>query len=83
MQRSLRPSKPCEAEAVGESAPAAGARGAQAADVTTVQRVDSLVTPSFTADETFFETLFNGSPMSFADIRAKAEKGEPLAPKRR
>jgi hypothetical protein len=48
--------------------------------MTTVQRVDSIVTPSFTADETFFEALFRGSPVSFADIRAKAERGEPLAP---
>ncbi len=62
----------------GGNAPAAGARGAQTADITTVQRVDSIVTPSFTADETFFETLFSGSPVSFADIRAKAERGEPI-----
>ena len=61
-------------------APAAGARGAQTPDITTVQRVDSAVTPNFTGDETFFETLFNGSPVPFADIRAKAEKGESISP---
>jgi hypothetical protein len=59
---------------------AAGARGAQAPDITTVQRVDFLVTPSFTGDETFFETLFAGSGVTFADIRAKAERGEAIAP---
>jgi hypothetical protein len=64
----------------GGNAPAAGARGAQTPDVTTVQRVESIVTPSFTADETFFEALFSGSPVSFAEVRAKAERGEPLAP---
>ncbi len=62
------------------AAPAAGARGAQTPDITTVQRVDLVVTPNFTGDETFFEALFNGSPVPFADIRAKAEKGEPIAP---
>ena len=58
----------------------AGARGAQPPDVTTVQRVDLMVTPNFTADETFFEMLFAGSGTSFADVRAKAERGEPIAP---
>lgn len=60
---------------------AAGARGGpQTPDLTTVQRADAIVTPSFTGDETFFEALFGGSTMSFADVRAKAEKGEPIAP---
>jgi hypothetical protein len=65
----------------GAANPAAlGARGAQTPDVTTVQRVDSIVTPNFAGDETFFETLFAGSPTTFTDIRAKAEKGEAIAP---
>jgi Peptidase family M28 len=64
----------------GGNPAAAGARGAQTADVTTVVRVDSIVTPSFTGDETFFETLFAGSSTPFADIRAKAEKGEAIDP---
>ena len=64
----------------GRGAPAAGARGAQQPDLTTVQRVDSIVTPNFTADETFFELLFAGSAVPFSEIRAKAEKGEPIAP---
>ncbi len=60
--------------------PGAG-RGAQpAADVTTVQRIDDIVTPQFTGDDTFFEALFAGSPVTFADIKAKAQKGEPIAP---
>jgi hypothetical protein len=47
------------------------------ADLTTVQRVDNLIAPQFTADETFFAALFGGSA-PFADIKAKAEKGEPI-----
>jgi hypothetical protein len=64
----------------GRGGPAAGARGPQQPDLTTVDRVDSIVTPNFTADETFFELLFAGSAVPFAEIRAKAEKGEPIAP---
>jgi len=64
----------------GANPNAGGARGPQTPDVTTVQRVDSIVTPSFTGDETFFETLFAGSPVSFADVRAKAERGEAITP---
>ena len=64
----------------GGNAAAAGARGAQTPDVSTVQRLDLIVTPSFTGDETFFETLFAGSPVTFADTRAKAERGEPITP---
>ncbi len=63
-------------------APAAG-RGGQtlpAADLTALTKVDSLVTPQFTGDETFFDALFGAGPVKFADIRAKAEKGEPLPP---
>ena len=58
----------------------AGARGAQTVDLTTVARVDGIVTPTFTGDETFFEALFEGSAPGFAEIRAKAGRGEPLTP---
>jgi peptidase M28-like protein len=57
-----------------------GGRGGAPAtppDLTTVQRVDGIVTPQFTADETFFETVF-GDAAKFADIKAKAQKGDPL-----
>jgi hypothetical protein len=36
--------------------------------------------PQFTADETFFEFLFSKAPVKFADLKALAEKGEPLQP---
>ena len=58
-----------------------GGRGAlPPADLTTVQRTDTVIPPQFTGDETFFDTLFSGANVKFADLRAKAEKGEPLAP---
>jgi hypothetical protein len=49
------------------------------ADITTVQRVDGIVTPQITGDETFFEALFEGGSVKFADILATARRGEPIA----
>jgi len=61
-----------------------GARGrgaaAPQADVNTTQNVEAIAPPQFTGDETFFEFLFSGSPVKFADLRGKAAAGEPLAP---
>jgi hypothetical protein len=60
---------------------AAGRGGAAATpDFTTVQRVDTALPPQLSGDETFFEALFAGSPVKFSDIKAKAEKGEPISP---
>jgi hypothetical protein len=56
------------------------ARGAQTADVTSVENLEKPVTPNFSGDETFFEALFQGSSVAFADLRAKAERGEAIAP---
>jgi hypothetical protein len=51
-----------------------------ASDIRTVQRVDNIVPPQFAGDETFFEALFGGGPVKWADILAKAQKGEPIPP---
>jgi hypothetical protein len=62
---------------------AAGARGRGAAtgpDFTTVRRVDAPSPPQLTGDETFFAALFDGAPQGFAELKARAEKGEPLSP---
>ena len=63
---------------------AAGRGGGRAvlppADFTTVQRPDNPVAPQFTGDETFFEALFAGAPLNFADVQARAAKGESIAP---
>jgi hypothetical protein len=63
--------------------PAAAGRGTQPAapaDITTVQRVDGIVTPQFSGDETFFEALFEGNPVKFAEILAAARRGDLVAP---
>ncbi|MGE4068144.1 MAG: M20/M25/M40 family metallo-hydrolase [Vicinamibacterales bacterium] len=72
--------------AIGEAAPPSangpggGARpGAQpAADFTTVQRLDQPTPPSLTASDAFFEFLFSASGTPYAELKAKAAKGEPL-----
>ena len=65
----------------GAAVPAGrGAQAPQTPDFTTVQRVDAPIVPQLTADDTFFEALFAGSGTTFADIRAKATKGEALTP---
>ena len=48
-------------------------------DFTTAQRVDAPAIPQIVGDETFFEAVFAGAPGGFAELRAKAAKGEPLA----
>ncbi len=79
--------------AAGAGTPAAGAapaRGAQPAgrggrggqpnngDFTTVQHYDVPVTPQLTATDEFFEFLFSGSDVKYADLKAKADAQEPL-----
>ncbi|HET9368823.1 MAG TPA: M28 family peptidase, partial [Vicinamibacterales bacterium] len=58
----------------------AGRGQAPAADLTTVYDVSATAPPLVTADETFYEFLFAGSPTPFAEIRRRAEAGEALAP---
>ena len=70
-----------QAAAQGRGGAAGGARGRGALtvpDFTTAQRVDAPVAPQLTAGETFFNALFAGTPGGFAELKAKAEKGEPL-----
>ena len=62
----------------GAAAGARGRGGAPVPDFTTPQRVDAPRAPQITADDTFFEALFGGKA-EFADLKAKAQKGEPLA----
>ena len=49
-------------------------------DFTTVTRYDDKVTPAVTADDAFFEFLFSGSELKYADLKEKAAKQEPLPP---
>ena len=65
--------------AAGSQPPAAG-RGPQAntADFTTVQSYKALVKPQLTAQDAFFEFLFSGSEVTYAELKDKAAKREPL-----
>ena len=57
-----------------------GGRGAQPdnGDFTTVQRYDNLIAPQLTAQDEFFEFLFSGSAVKYAELREKATKREAL-----
>ena len=58
-----------------------GAQGCQNCDIQpTPYSLDTLVTPQFTGDETFFDVLFGAGPVSFASLKARADKGETLTP---
>ena len=70
---------------------AAAARGAQPAggrgfgqpdngDFTTVQRYDVPVVPTLTAQDDFFEFLFSGSDLKYAQLKDLAAKQEPIPP---
>jgi hypothetical protein len=65
------------------AAPGAG-RGRGAApddgDFTTVQRYDNKVPPTVSAQDAFFEFLFSGSDLKYADLKQKAANQEPLPP---
>jgi len=50
-----------------------------ACDIRTVTRVDNVVPPTFSGTDSFYEFLFSGGPVRFADIKAKFQKGEPIA----
>ena len=67
----------------GRGGAGGGGRGGAAtipADITTVQNMQLPVAPSFTGDEAFFEFLLSGSGTKFADLKAKAAKGDAFAP---
>ena len=49
-------------------------------DFTTVERFDGKVPPAVTAEDVFFEFLFSGSPVKYAELKEKAAKQEPLTP---
>jgi len=67
--------------AAAPAAPPAG-RGRGGApdngDFTTVQRFDRKVPPAVTAQDEFFEFLFSGSDIKYAELKQKAANQEPL-----
>jgi hypothetical protein len=65
----------------GRAAPPAAGRGPAAADngdFTTVQNYEAPVAPQITAQDEFFELLFSGSDVKYAELKDKAAKREPL-----
>ncbi len=64
------------------TAPATGGRARGGAvddgDFTTVQRYDSKVPPALSGEDEFFEFLFSGSELKYAELKQKAAAGEPL-----
>ncbi len=47
-------------------------------DFTTTERYDNLVPPALTAGDEFYEFLFSGSGVTYAELRDKAARREPL-----
>ncbi|HEX5475048.1 MAG TPA: M28 family peptidase [Vicinamibacterales bacterium] len=47
-------------------------------DFTTVQRLDTKVPPQLSASDEFFDFLFSSAPQQYADLKAKADKGDAL-----
>jgi hypothetical protein len=47
-------------------------------DFTTVERLDKPIAPVVSAQDDFFEFLFSGSDVKYADLKAKAANQEPL-----
>jgi hypothetical protein len=62
----------------GRGAPQAGRGSTAAFDFTTAQRYDLPVPPVVTAQEEFFEFLFSGSDVKYAELKELAAKQEPL-----
>jgi peptidase M28-like protein len=55
-----------------------GATGLPDPDFTTVQRLDSTIAPNVSGQDDFFEFLFSGADVKYAELKEKAAKGEPL-----
>ncbi len=55
-----------------------GGRATPTVGLTTVLEVDRPRAPVVTADQEVFGLLFDGAPLTFDQVRQRAEKGEPL-----
>ncbi len=60
--------------------PGRGRAASVDADFETVQRFDNKIPPSVTAQDEFFEFLFSGSDVKYAELKQKAANQEPLPP---
>jgi hypothetical protein len=68
------------ADAAGRAGGAGGGRGAPlpTPDFTTVQRLDTPQPPNLNADDAFFTFLFRQAPVTYAELKRKAEAQEDL-----
>lgn len=62
----------------GQGGPPRGGSQADGSDFTTVQRLDATIPPAVTGQDDFFEFLFSGNDVKYAELKEKASKGEPL-----
>ena len=77
-----KPSAPPPGAPAAPAAPVSG-RGFGPApvdngDFTTVQRYEDITPPQVTAQDEFFEFLFSGAEVSYAELKDKAARREPL-----
>ena len=75
------PRVPPGGESSGPAGSTAGGRPSSTVDngdFTTVERYDLPVPPALTATDDFFEFLFSGADVKYADLKEKISKGEPL-----
>lgn len=57
-----------------------GPAGTGTPDFTTAQRLDTHVAPAVTGKDEFFEFLFSGAAVTYAELKEKATRQEPLPP---
>ena len=57
-----------------------GRGGTNLGDFQTVQRLDNEIPPQITADDEFFDFVFGAAGQNYVDLKAKADKQEPLPP---
>jgi Peptidase family M28 len=62
----------------GQGSGRGGRAAADDGDFTTVQRLDTRVPPAVIAKDEFYEFLFSGSEIKYAELKDKATKGEPM-----
>lgn len=55
-----------------------GAAALPESDFTTVQRLDATIAPNVSAQDEFFEFLFSGADVKYAELKDKASRGEPM-----
>lgn len=73
-----QPSAPAQPAAATPGGGRGGFGNEGLGDFQTVQRLDTKVPPQVSATDDFFNFIFTAARQNYADIKAKADKGEPL-----